>query len=170
MTKLVDHFSLLGLTPAFDLDLAELEKAYFREQRRFHPDRFVGKPPHERNAALQRSVDINQAYHTLKNPLTRAQALLKAQAIEVGGDHDTVKPTQSLLMETLAWREAIDEAQTPEAAEAAQNTLQTALSSCLSQLSALYGQQNWPDMAQSTLRLGYIEKALQAATQKAKKV
>lgn len=160
------YFALLGLTPAFDLDLQTLEASYFKAQRLYHPDRFIGKPPAERNAALQRSVDVNEAYQALKSPLTRAQTLLAMHGVIVGGDRDTVKPSQALLMETLEWRESIDEAATPDAMENTAQRLFAAHSHCLSQISGLYAESNWPEMAQATLRLGYLEKSLEAIAQK----
>lgn len=166
----MNPFALLALPEAFDLDFQTLEEAYFKQQRLFHPDRFIGKPPHERNTALQRSVDINDAYKTLKSPLLRAQHILAAQGLRVGTEADSVKPSQALLMETLQWREAIDDAATPETAQSLQKTLQQAQSDCLSTLAALYEEQNWPAMADSTLRLGYLEKSLEAVAQKKKRL
>lgn len=163
-------FALLQIPESFDLDLATLEKTYFAQQRLYHPDRLVGKSPAERNTALQRSADINEAYHTLKQPLSRAQALLALQGVTVGTDKDSVKPSQSLLMETLEWREAIDEALTPEALEKPEKALIAAHLHCLKSLSELYQAQTWPEMAQSALRLGYLEKALQAVAQKRKRL
>jgi len=164
------RFALLGLMPSFDMDDAALEASYFKQQRLFHPDRTVGKPPLERQAALQRSVDINEAYQALKTPLSRAQTLLAMQGLTVGTDTDSVKPTQSLLMETLSWRETIDESATPQALETTEKSLSAAHLHCLAQLSTLYRDQNWQAMAQSALRLGYIEKALQAAAQTKKRM
>ncbi len=99
------YFTLSSISPAFDLDLQALEAAYFTAQRQYHPDRFAGKPAAERQQAMQRSADINQAYETLKNPLKRAQYLLHLQGITVGTEQDSVKPSQELLMETMEWRE-----------------------------------------------------------------
>ena len=163
-------FGLLDLKPSFDVNAKELEENYFRKQRLYHPDRFIGKPIPERNAALQKSVDINEAFQTLKNSLTRAQALLAMQGITVGTDHDSVKPSQALLQETLHWRETIDEASTIAELKTIEIPLDAAHSHCLSQLSALYRDSNWPDMAQATLRLAYLEKSLQAVAQKKKRL
>ena len=37
----MDHFARLGLPAALDLDVGTLDKAYFAQQRLWHPDRFV---------------------------------------------------------------------------------------------------------------------------------
>ncbi len=166
----MNPFSILGLTPGFDMDLQALETSYFKEQRLYHPDRFIGKPPAERNAALQKSADINEAFKALKTSLTRAQTLLAMEGVIVGTDKDTAKPSSSLLMETLEWRESIDEAATLGALKTVEIPIDAAHSHCLSQISALYAEANWPEMAQATLRLGYLEKALEAIGQKKKRL
>lgn len=153
------YFELLGIIPAFALDLAALEAAYFREQRRYHPDRFVRKPPAERQAATQRSVDINQAYQTLKNPLIRAQYLLQLQGIKVGTESDSVKPSQALLLENLELREQMSEARDAQALAALHTSLQRMLQASQTALAQLYAEAQWERMAQETLRLGYLIKA-----------
>ena len=163
-------FELLEISPSFELSPKDLEKSYFEKQRLYHPDRFIGKSPAERNAALQKSVNINEAFKALKAPLTRAQTLLAMEGVIVGTDRDTVKPSQSLLLETLQWRESIDDASTQEALKISEIPLDAAYSHCLSQLSALYREKNWPEMAQATLRLGYLEKALEDVAKKKKRM
>lgn len=143
----MNYFALLGLPPAFTLDLPALEAAYFKAQHQFHPDRFVGKPDSERQAALQRSVDINKAYDTLKNPLKRAQYLLSLQGISVGTDSDTQKPSQALLMEVMELRES------PDAEKLASLAKES-----ITRLEKLAAAQDWPAMAEETIRLGYLIK------------
>ena len=149
------YFELLGFQPSFNVDLASLESAYFKVQRDYHPDRFVGKPAEERVMAAQRSADINKAYETLKNPLTRAQYLLHLQGIEVGTDHDTVKPSQAILAETLEWRE---EAEDPNEWPRLIAMLKNEYNQALQTIAQAYGLKDWVVMGQETLRLGYIIK------------
>ncbi|MDX1974916.1 MAG: Fe-S protein assembly co-chaperone HscB [Rickettsiales bacterium] len=153
-----NFFELLGLQPAFDMDLPALEQAYFKAQQQFHPDRFVGKLPEERTQAAQQSADINQAYQTLKNPLKRAQYLLKQQAVFVGGEQDTVKPTAELLMETMGWRETLEEADSLDKVRELENLLNQAHQSSLNAISVAYQVQDWQNMAHQSLRLGYVIK------------
>ncbi len=150
---MTDYFSLLNITQAFDIDLATLEAEYFKAQRQYHPDRFVGKPAGERNQALQKSMDINHAYETLKNPLTRAQHLLQLQGIIVGTDSDSIKPSHELLTEIMELREQLAESKKIEQiSELHKNSLLD--------ISKYYANKDWQKMAQETLRLGYLEKIL----------
>jgi len=142
-----NYFQLLNLEPVFELDLAALESAYFNAQRQFHPDRFISKSSTERAAAMQRSIDVNQAYNTLKNPLSRAQYLLQFQGIKVGTEKDNIKPSQALLTEVMEWRE---QETPPDLAQVEQESVDS--------IASLYKKQDWQTMALETLRLGYIIK------------
>ncbi|MDE3060186.1 MAG: Fe-S protein assembly co-chaperone HscB [Pseudomonadota bacterium] len=140
------YFTLLNLPPTFDLDLSALESAYFTAQRQYHPDRFVGKPPSERTAALQHSADINKAYDTLKDPLKRAQYLLHLQGIAVGTEADSVKPSQEILVEAMELREE------PPPKE----KLEKMIAASIAAIGNHYQAKAFPQMAQETLRLGYL--------------
>lgn len=150
------HFSLLNIPFAFDIDQAQLEAEYFKAQRLFHPDRFIGKPTEERNQALQKSMDINKAYETLKNPLKRAQYLLQMQGIEVGGEHDSVKPSQELLIEIIELREQLSEHKDTELVK----QLIDLHKNSLLDISKYYASKDFQKMTQETMRLGYLVKML----------
>lgn len=144
---IMNYFDLLNIDSSFALDLSVLESAYFKAQRQYHPDRFVGKPEAERLAAMQRSLDSNKAYHILKDPLKRAQYLLHLQGIEVGTDHDTVKPSQELLMEVMELRETLPKTVAPLVEES------------INRIGKLFEIKDFSAMAQEVLRLGYLVKA-----------
>ncbi len=142
-------FSILGLDASFLIDLNQLESAYFAAQRQFHPDRFIGKSEAERLKAAQASADANKAYRILKDPLTRAQHLLALQGVIVGMDHDSVKPSQALLMEVMELREIPPDAK----------TLDKLREASITRIALYFGGKDWPAMAEETLRFGYLMKA-----------
>lgn len=144
-----DYFELLRLPEHFPIDVSILETAYFARQRQYHPDRFVNKEPEERTRAMQRSVDINHAYETLKNPLKLAQYLLERRGILVGSDADTIKPSQAILIEAMELGES------PLSADALKQKVEQSIDT----ITHHYEQQNFDAMAQETLRLGYLTKA-----------
>lgn len=63
-----DAFDLLGLEPRFDLDPAEVQRAFLAQSARLHPDRQTG----DELAAAR----LNTARQTLADPEQRATALL----------------------------------------------------------------------------------------------
>ncbi len=65
------------------VDLAALEKAFYAQSRKLHPDRFAARPAAEQEAALAASSQLNDAYRTLKDPILRTQYLLTLEGVEL---------------------------------------------------------------------------------------
>ena len=77
------YFALFSLPRHLHVDLPSLEKAFYAQSRRLHPDRFAGRPPAEQEAALRASSELNDAYRTLKDPIARTQYLLTLEGVEL---------------------------------------------------------------------------------------
>ncbi|HEX7055154.1 MAG TPA: Fe-S protein assembly co-chaperone HscB [Burkholderiales bacterium] len=103
------HFELFGLTQAFAIDLRALEKAYREIQARVHPDRFAHAGEAERRASLQWTTRVNEAFQTLRSPVSRARHLLELHGVDVAFETNTAMP-QQFLMQQMALREALEEA------------------------------------------------------------
>ncbi|MEZ4220922.1 MAG: Fe-S protein assembly co-chaperone HscB [Polyangiaceae bacterium] len=103
-----DPFALLGLEPRFDLDMAELGARHRELSRALHPDRHAGKTPAERRHALGKAIEVNEAFRTLKDPVSRAQAVLSSAGQSLEGQEP--KPSPELLMDMMEQREALSEA------------------------------------------------------------
>lgn len=99
-------FALFGLEEGFDVDEKALEEAYVSLQKQFHPDRYASLPDHERRAATQWSMRINEGYQTLKNQLSRAIYLLSIRG--VGLEENPSLPSD-FLMTQMMLREALEE-------------------------------------------------------------
>lgn len=108
-TVMIDPFDTLGIEPRFDVEQAALEKRYRELSRVVHPDRFAGAGGADRRRALGRAVDINEAYRLVRDPLRRAEALLRRAGHEVS---ETAQPKASpaMLMEFMELREELAEA------------------------------------------------------------
>lgn len=102
-----DPFELLGVARRFSLDRAALEQRHRDLSRTLHPDRYVQAPASERRVALERAVAVNEAFRALRDPLTRAEALLSVNGLSIG---DADRPAPALLMEVMELREALDDA------------------------------------------------------------
>ncbi len=101
--SMFDPFEILGLQKSYALDSAFLEKRYFEEQRKNHPDRFALASEEDKKEALRKSTELNQAYLLLKDPLGRAEYLLKVKNIDLIA-HDA--PT---LGKAMMWNERLVE-------------------------------------------------------------
>jgi molecular chaperone HscB len=74
-----DYFSFFGLPRKLRLDEAALEKTFYSLSRQFHPDYFMGASGRERQASMERSSMLNDAYRTLRDRVSRGQYLLSLQ-------------------------------------------------------------------------------------------
>jgi molecular chaperone HscB len=91
-----NFFDLFGLAPAFRLDVAGLDRAYRQLQIEVHPDRFAGGSDAEKRLALQSSARVNEAYRALKDPVQRAQYLLRLHGVDAISETDTALPLEFL--------------------------------------------------------------------------
>lgn len=103
------YFELFGLPPRFSVDTAVLDQAYRALQSDIHPDRFAGASDAQQRIALQSSARVNEAYRALKDPVQRAQYLLRLHGIETVGQTDTQLPL-AFLERQLERREAAGDA------------------------------------------------------------
>ena len=71
------YFEVLGAPEKFELKLDVLERAFYTESKRFHPDRFGKAPPMQKNLSSQRMGFLNQAYQTLKDHQKRRDYLIQ---------------------------------------------------------------------------------------------
>ena len=108
---MVDPFETLGIAPSFDVDLTSVEKRYRELQRVLHPDRHVGGSPADRRASLGKAVEVNEAWRLLRDPIRRAEALLRRHGVRIEEGKEP-KPEPEFLMEMMEQREALSEART----------------------------------------------------------
>ncbi|HXI55999.1 MAG TPA: Fe-S protein assembly co-chaperone HscB [Polyangia bacterium] len=106
-----DFFGVLGVERRYDLDMASVEQRYRELTRKLHPDRFARADPRARRASLARSVQLNEAWRALKDPVRRAEYLLglmRAREQETQTEKETAPP--ALLAEILELRQELGEA------------------------------------------------------------
>lgn len=107
-----DFFAFLGLPRKLNLDPEELEQKFRALSRQYHPDYFYNAPAAERRAALEKSSYLNDAYRTLKQPVSRIAYLLELEGFApAGGDPSRASKEvpPALLEEVFALNEELDE-------------------------------------------------------------
>ncbi|MCP5362147.1 MAG: Fe-S protein assembly co-chaperone HscB [Hyphomicrobiales bacterium] len=154
-----NYFELFGLAQGYALDEAALENAYIALQRAAHPDR-VGGDSAARLALVQQAAHINDAYQTLKHPRRRAEYLLSLLGVTVAKDGHTIDDPE-LLEEVLEQREALAEADSPEAVAQLKAQASAAREACLTALEDYFDAGDILAAHKETLRLTYLEKQLE---------
>jgi len=79
----MDFFTTFSLPRKLQLNLSALEKSFYAQSRKLHPDRFAAKPQAEQDAALAASSALNDAYRTLRDPIARTEYLLSLEGIQL---------------------------------------------------------------------------------------
>jgi molecular chaperone HscB len=117
-----NFFQLFNLPESFEVDQADLSSRFRELQKVVHPDRFASSSDQERRIAMQQATRINEAYETLKQPVSRARYLLQINGVEMNDETDTsVDPM--FLMEQMELREALAEVPEKDEPEAALDKL-----------------------------------------------
>ncbi len=114
-----DYFAFMGLPHRLHLETAELEQRFRALSRQFHPDFFYNATPAERLASLERSSYLNDAYRTLRDPVTRLQYVLQIEGLAPQGPAEASRQVPpALLEEVFALNEELDEVRDARAAGA----------------------------------------------------
>lgn len=87
-----DYFHFFGLPRKLILDLEALEKSFYALSRKLHPDNFYRASEGEKQASLDKTAILNDAYRTLKEPVSRAHYLLELEGEKVEGNQKKVPP------------------------------------------------------------------------------
>ena len=107
-----DYFELLGLSRRWQVDRNLLERNYLERSREAHPDAFVSKGAAAQRAALELSSRINAAYRVVRDPILRAEYLVKLSGIDLDSN-DPIQgaptPTQAFLIQMIELRERLSE-------------------------------------------------------------
>lgn len=78
----VDYFSFFGLPYKLALDTRQLERDFYALSRHLHPDINAVHGDSEQEWSLQKSSQLNDAYRTLKDPITRTEYLVRLQGVQ----------------------------------------------------------------------------------------
>jgi molecular chaperone HscB len=110
LTRHGDYFSFFGLQRKLVIDLADLDLRFRQLSRQFHPDYFYTASGQERLASLERASYLNDAYRVLRQPLDRAEYLVKLEGLpRVGVHQDASELPAGVLDEVFALNEELDD-------------------------------------------------------------
>ena len=103
-----DYFAFFGLQEKLSLDSAQLEEQFHKLSWKLHPDNFVRAGDFERDLSLNRSSELNDAYRTLREPISRVEYLLLRRGLRKEGTTKQQAPPE-LLEEVFELNESLDE-------------------------------------------------------------
>ena len=107
MTPL-NYFELFELPFQFELNVDEMADTYRQLQRQVHPDKFANADGHQQLLAVQKSAEVNDAFQTLKNPLSRAEYMLAEQGVDIQIEQKTLQDPMFLIQQ-MELREELED-------------------------------------------------------------
>lgn len=78
-----NHFAVLGLPERYRIDREQLEQHYLERAQTVHPDRFSHAELAVQRAMMERSAAVNESYRVLRDPIRRAEYLVKLAGIDL---------------------------------------------------------------------------------------
>src|SRR5215475_947931 len=85
----VTYFDVFGLPRKLALDTTGLERAFYKLSRKLHPDVYARATEQEQQWSLEQTSLLNDAYRTLKNPISRTEYLLRLEGVEIEQDRSS---------------------------------------------------------------------------------
>jgi molecular chaperone HscB len=153
-------FALFGLPERFALDARQLDEQWKALQGATHPDRFATEGAAAQRVAMQWAIRVNEAYRRLKDPLRRAEYLCHLHGADVQAHSNTAMPP-AFLMQQMAWREALEEADGLPDVEALADTVAAARRRMIESLGHQIDDAppvDWPAVAQAVRSLMFVER------------
>src|SRR6266850_3486924 len=108
LPQAVDYFTLFEMPRKLWIEMSGLEQKFLRLSWKLHPDNFVNATERERELSLKHSSEVNDAYRTLRDPVSRVEYLLGIEGTRKEGEHKQQAPPE-LLEEVFELNESLDE-------------------------------------------------------------
>src|ERR1700722_13473717 len=103
-----DFYEFFNIPRQLAIDPKDFEKRFYALSRQLHPDLFSRKPAREQEYALESSAVLNDAFRTLKDPVSRALYVLKQEGFDIA-EQGTKDVPPELLEEVFDLNMAIEE-------------------------------------------------------------
>ncbi|WP_454666776.1 Fe-S protein assembly co-chaperone HscB [Acinetobacter calcoaceticus] len=149
----MNHFELFNLPVELDIDLASLKSSFLSLQQHYHPDKAEDK-----DQALIKSSEINQAFKTLSQVDSRAAYLLSLKK----QDHhlDQSISDFEFLQSALEIREQLDEATSQEHLTTLKQEVFQWMDSLVREFKIDYADEDWGEARDTVRKLRFFQRVL----------
>jgi molecular chaperone HscB len=89
------YFTIFGMSRKLTIDTSALERDFYKLSRKLHPDLYARKSAEEQAWSLRQSSLLNDAYRTLKDPVSRTAYLLKLEGIRMEDENAETRDPQA---------------------------------------------------------------------------
>ena len=161
----MSHFTTFDLPATFAVDSASLSTRYRDLQAAVHPDRFVNATDAEKRIAMERTIEVNEAFTILKDPVRRAMHLLSLVNIDGMNEKNSAMPFD-FLAEQIEWHEALADAKLKEDEERLQEMtreLASMLASLGHTFAAAYKGEHFAVATTLARKMRFVQKLIEEA-------
>ncbi len=103
-----DYFKFFGIPTKLAIDPDDLQQRFYTMSRLLHPDRFTRRSERERQHSLEATAILNDGYRVLRDPIARAEYILKEKGFNIGEQRTKDVPPE-LLEEVFELNMALEE-------------------------------------------------------------
>ncbi|KIM85210.1 hypothetical protein PILCRDRAFT_817209 [Piloderma croceum F 1598] len=146
----------------FVVDTSKLKRRYLEAQKICHPDTWATHGTESHKIAEGLSHHIGSAWTTLKDPLPRAEYILKLQGIEIA-EEDQLEDLE-FISEIMQVREELENATPSEVPKIADKNHDEILKMC-KDIEKFVGERDWEKAKAATIRLKYLDGIKRAANE-----
>jgi molecular chaperone HscB len=149
----MNHFELFNLPVALDIDLATLKTEFLKLQQQYHPDKATDK-----DHALIKSSEINQAYKVLSQVDSRAGYLLSLKKQDYHLDQSI--SDFEFLQDALEIREQLDEAHGSDDLQSLKVEVQQWIDGLVREFKLDYEAEDWGEARDTVRKLRFFVKVM----------
>lgn len=149
----MNHFELFNLPVALDIDLAALKTEFLKLQQQYHPDKAEDK-----DQALIKSSEINQAFKALSNVDSRAAYLLSLKKQDYHLDQSI--SDFEFLLDALEIREQLDDAASADDLQSLKVEVQQWIDGLVREFKIDYDDEDWGEARDTVRKLRFFVKVM----------
>jgi molecular chaperone HscB len=159
-----NYFEIFNIPVSFDVDTAQLSEVYRELQKEVHPDKFVNAGEQQSRLAVQVASLVNQAFDTLKLPVSRANYLLKLAGLDIDHEQDTTMDPM-FLMEQMELREEIESVRSKsdplDEIDRLMKQVKNTLADVMQSYSSAYQKENYSEAHEWSRKMQFLNKNTQ---------
>jgi molecular chaperone HscB len=155
---MINYFLILKLPITFNIAPNQLDNAYWKMQKLYHPDKHQVK----KNKYIEKSTLINRAYEALRCPLKKAGHLLTLSNIDI----KALTLPQEMLAEFMERHETISDIENKNKIRAEVIKIEQDKQRCISEISNYFMQNDLTHASLATAKLKHIYRLEQTLEQK----
>lgn len=154
---MTNYFERFNIPTGFDLDLQQLSKRYRELQQQYHPDKAAaGESKLSASEAIKLSSLVNDAYHTLASPDTRAAYLLTTAGQDARIDQSI--GDLHFLDQALDLREQLDDADSDAELQSLTQAVNQWIDALSGEFKREFAEKSWSNACETARKMSFMVK------------